>query len=371
MTETGDFEYDVFISYSHNINFDQIRAIVQQLEHRGLSVWLDDKRIPYGESFFKEIVLGVERSKTVVCIISKKYLESDWCKGELLLGKAFGSFIPLLTKEVSYSDLPFKIDAELCGSFDDLFSEEQNSAALKRLTKARTNFLKNVVDKVTTRTRRTGFDGRELPNVSGGPVHTLKAMRRLPFMPLRANKIKQNLTLAHDTFSNHKIEEVRRAYATFSHPELLHVGLVKMRSVLEVEAVAPKYWKALGDLANPFSPQVASYAFYKAKFSQKELFQEVAFQESDCERLSESFQICEDDYVEKELPQAWMLGWNDSEEIRTTQSNHSKVTVKNRRKELPINWLERLLLLFCLPVFVLVVASLAFIWGTKVVSCGC
>ncbi len=74
----------VFISYSHKDEKwkDRLLPHLKMLEQQGrLEVW-DDRRIDAGDSWYPEIREAMERAAVAVCLISAKFLASDFCVKE-------------------------------------------------------------------------------------------------------------------------------------------------------------------------------------------------------------------------------------------------------------------------------------------------
>ena len=257
----AEFENDVFISYKHDVADDLTAYIVQALEKAGLTVWLDDASLPYGPEFLKRIVRALESSRVVVPLISPAYLISNWCIGELFIGKAFNCLVPVLTDDVDLKNLPFNVDTDLGPRAAEITSSAE---VLER-------FCSSVYRLVSTRQQRTGFDGSDLPVVTGGPVHVLDALRGWPYPPFTLNRVKQELTDSHALLSAVSNTEVRNGYALFSHPKYVREGLLQLQRALDETSGDEASWTALGHLAKPFLQPVSTYAFLMAKRPIEEL----------------------------------------------------------------------------------------------------
>ena len=75
-------EYDVFFSYPHADNTEVLR-ICEALRARGLSVWIDKKKIPDFASITCSIVEGLAKSKVLLAYYSRNYSSSRACQWEL------------------------------------------------------------------------------------------------------------------------------------------------------------------------------------------------------------------------------------------------------------------------------------------------
>ena len=75
---------DVFISYGRE---EGVREFVKQLkvdlEANGVSVWLDADDIPTGSDFHIEIGVALKSCRALIPVLTKKYVQSRYCKGEL------------------------------------------------------------------------------------------------------------------------------------------------------------------------------------------------------------------------------------------------------------------------------------------------
>ena len=75
---------DVFISYGRE---EGVREFVKQLkadlEANGVSVWLDTDDIPTGSDFHVEIGVALKSCRALIPVLTKKYVHSRYCKGEL------------------------------------------------------------------------------------------------------------------------------------------------------------------------------------------------------------------------------------------------------------------------------------------------
>ena len=75
---------DIFISYGRE---EGVREFVKQLkadlEANGVSVWLDADDIPTGSDFHVEIGVALKSCRALIPVLTKKYVQSRYCKGEL------------------------------------------------------------------------------------------------------------------------------------------------------------------------------------------------------------------------------------------------------------------------------------------------
>ena len=77
---------DLFISYGREEGVKQfVRRLKRDLEAAGLRVWLDIDDIPTGSEWPKEIGIALRNCKALVAVVTKKYVSSRYCKGELYI----------------------------------------------------------------------------------------------------------------------------------------------------------------------------------------------------------------------------------------------------------------------------------------------
>jgi len=103
------FDYDVFISYSSQ---DQpvVLELATRLKRDGLLVWLDEWEIKPGDMIGLKIQRGLERSRTLLMVMSQAYFASEWgtLEHHTLLFRdptnAQRRFIPLLTEDCRVPD---------------------------------------------------------------------------------------------------------------------------------------------------------------------------------------------------------------------------------------------------------------------------
>jgi hypothetical protein len=96
MSPNPDFEYDVFISYTHVDDEPLIKGhdgwismfqysldvrLKQLLKGDPKRIWWD-KRLKGSDIFDKKILTKLQKSKILLCVISPRYLASEWCEKE-------------------------------------------------------------------------------------------------------------------------------------------------------------------------------------------------------------------------------------------------------------------------------------------------
>lgn len=88
----GENRYDVFLSYAHKDIEDhpererylvELKRGIERLAGKPL-VFLDSESILPGETWNSKIMMGIHSCKVFLCLLSKNYLESEYCKREYL-----------------------------------------------------------------------------------------------------------------------------------------------------------------------------------------------------------------------------------------------------------------------------------------------
>jgi hypothetical protein len=75
----------IFISYSHD-DHDYAKKYAAELERRGFSTWID-KRIDYGDRWFREIAKAIRDCEAFSVIMTPTAEESDWVEKEILVAQ--------------------------------------------------------------------------------------------------------------------------------------------------------------------------------------------------------------------------------------------------------------------------------------------
>lgn len=81
----SDPQFDLFFSYNHDSS-PEVRELYAKLKaaHGGaLSIWIDYEQWEAGRDANELLMLGLERSKCVLCFVTSKYSESVACRREL------------------------------------------------------------------------------------------------------------------------------------------------------------------------------------------------------------------------------------------------------------------------------------------------
>jgi hypothetical protein len=105
--------WDVFISYS-SADIALAREVVADLEKRQARVWWDRDRIKPGDSISRQIEIGLRTSQFILPCISRKQIDSGWCRAEyagalskVLGGHSSQKVVPLILDDLDEADLPY------------------------------------------------------------------------------------------------------------------------------------------------------------------------------------------------------------------------------------------------------------------------
>lgn len=81
--QSGNEEYDVFISHASEDKESFADALCQELQNSGISVWYDAISMTWGDSLRSKIDNGLKKSKYGIVILSKDYIKKGWTQYEL------------------------------------------------------------------------------------------------------------------------------------------------------------------------------------------------------------------------------------------------------------------------------------------------
>ena len=97
----ADEKKELFISYKRGDV--AVKKFVERLggdlQKNGISLWQDVHDIYGGDDWREEIAVGIENSKAILCIQSKKYFDSDYCRKEVRTGMCLCVFCNSLRSE--------------------------------------------------------------------------------------------------------------------------------------------------------------------------------------------------------------------------------------------------------------------------------
>lgn len=91
--EPGSVGKDVFISHASEDKEEVARPLARALESRGVSVWIDELSIAWGEPIRRAIDDGIANCAFGVVIVSPSFMRKQWTQAELdgLFGRQMGS----------------------------------------------------------------------------------------------------------------------------------------------------------------------------------------------------------------------------------------------------------------------------------------
>ena len=108
----NDYDYDAFLCHS-SADKDVVREVAKAFAGGGISYWLDEEQIKYGDAVSDKIEDGLKRSRYVIPCVSAKFASSGWTRGEFsaILNAEFSgdpsrSVIPLVLDESDAENVP-------------------------------------------------------------------------------------------------------------------------------------------------------------------------------------------------------------------------------------------------------------------------
>ena len=85
ISSSGNFVYDVFISYSHRDSEWVLDSLLPILKENNVKVCIDRECFELGAPIITEIEKAVEQSRKTLLVFTPKYLESKWTEFENIL----------------------------------------------------------------------------------------------------------------------------------------------------------------------------------------------------------------------------------------------------------------------------------------------
>ena len=133
---SGEFQYDVFVSYSHR-NRQWVRTwLVPKLRDEGLTVCVDHDCFDPGAPALTEMERAVVESRKTVLVLSAPYIESEWCEFENVLAQTLDPaarrrrVIPIIWQKC---EIPLRINTLI---YVDFRSRSDRETQLQRLVTA-------------------------------------------------------------------------------------------------------------------------------------------------------------------------------------------------------------------------------------------
>ena len=104
--ENNTRKLKVFISYSRQ-NRTSAELLLNKLEQEGFDVLIDTRDLPYGEKWQAELEYYIQQADTVIWLVSKHSICSQWCQWELSKVEQYSKrLIPLVLEEQTELTLP-------------------------------------------------------------------------------------------------------------------------------------------------------------------------------------------------------------------------------------------------------------------------
>jgi hypothetical protein len=107
-----DYDFDAFLCHS-SADKDMVREIAKVFAAAGISYWLDEEQIKYGQGVIEKIEDGLNRSRYVIPCVSANLATSGWTRGEYsaILNAEFSgdpsrTVIPLVLDESDAENVP-------------------------------------------------------------------------------------------------------------------------------------------------------------------------------------------------------------------------------------------------------------------------
>ena len=74
---------DIFLSHSGLDKERYVRPFAKELDRRGITYWLDEAEIRWGDRITAKINSGIHVSKYLIIFLSDNFLKSNWTDAEL------------------------------------------------------------------------------------------------------------------------------------------------------------------------------------------------------------------------------------------------------------------------------------------------
>lgn len=81
--ESGQKDYDVFISHASEDKDQLVRPLATALQAHGLKVWYDEFELRIGDSLRQKIDKGIAKSRFGIVVLSKPFFKKGWTNYEL------------------------------------------------------------------------------------------------------------------------------------------------------------------------------------------------------------------------------------------------------------------------------------------------
>src|ERR1044072_1812850 len=74
---------DVFLSHASEDRDEFVRPLAAELERRGITFWLDEAEISWGDRITQKIQNGLAAAQFVIVFLSRNFLGKNWPESEL------------------------------------------------------------------------------------------------------------------------------------------------------------------------------------------------------------------------------------------------------------------------------------------------
>ncbi|MFB6938951.1 tetratricopeptide repeat protein [Streptomyces chartreusis] len=134
---TGAGRFDAFVSYAHE-DKPWATILAENLHGLDLDVWLDQWEVAGGDLVASRLQDGLARARTVVAVVSQRWMDSGWCGEEFAAAVTAAveqgqRLIPVLLGEVA---LPPFLASRLHVDFRHVASPQQYEALVNQLERA-------------------------------------------------------------------------------------------------------------------------------------------------------------------------------------------------------------------------------------------
>ena len=83
MSSTSGSYREAFICHRSTDKSSVVRPLVRLLEENGISCWVDEAEIRWGDSLTEKVNAGLRNSRYVVVVLSKSFIQQNWPEKEL------------------------------------------------------------------------------------------------------------------------------------------------------------------------------------------------------------------------------------------------------------------------------------------------
>jgi hypothetical protein len=133
-------QWEVFVCHATEDKTGIARPLYEHLTRRGITCWMDEAEIGWGESIVAKIQQGLSRARYVIVILSPQLLQKKWAQRELRTALAReveqdqNIVLPLIVgdAQAALTSLPFLQEKRYLTWSGDLSAVERELRALAR-----------------------------------------------------------------------------------------------------------------------------------------------------------------------------------------------------------------------------------------------